>query len=197
MFPTIFERDTEFTDWTAALAGWSTSATSFSGGDTLMRSDGTVAVDYRSMTVHNVQLNTTLNKMTAAGLHIQGPRDADELTAYQYQVSVYTNDPNLIPVLFVGVSVATPTNAAAGEIVTEPRWLKWPSSLNEKGNTLNASGIIALTKTDLVAADRAVAFGVGLLGGLSAPLATSQNVMSLSVRRLVAVEPVILDSRKL
>lgn len=197
-FPVVFDRDVGFINWTDKIAGWSTSSVQVAAADWLMRSTGVTNIDHASVSAHSIQLNTTVSRVVGMGVHISGPLDTggDELTAYSYNVTAMTEDPNLIPVMFWAVSPAAPSAAAGGDTCLGVRVLAWPDSLNAKGNTLNSGGVIALPVTDPFAAGRAVAFGIGMLAGAAAPLATTFCHGRLSVRRLVRNKPTVYDQRK-
>lgn len=194
-YPIRTERDVPFLSWDdASPASWCTVESQAAAATYLMRSSGLVHADYASMLIRGTA-DPQANEINSAGIHIQGPVPGEELTQYAYNVVASSQDPNTYPVLYVAISPATPTSGAGGDIVSIPHLLEVPST-RDAGGQLNASGIIALPITDYHAADRAIAFGVGCVAGLTASSGANSCFAVLSVRRLVGTLPLIYDKYK-
>lgn len=198
-FPIRLTRDCDFLAWDDdAIASWSSTMLVHGSPDILMRSDGIPKINYASFSLRIDHTMTLVNRVSSGGIHIKGPDDGDELTPYAWNALAYTEDPNLFPAVFCAISPAAPTSDAAGDTCKECRYLAFPTTSNDDalgGSFVQASGVVALPKTDHIAADRNIAFGIAFISGLGVP-ATSMCMGQLNVRRLVNFEPMILDRTK-
>lgn len=196
MFPQRLERDTQIIDWAALTLALSTSTSAAAGDDIRMTSDGLVHSNFGVAHTKGLTVAVAGNKITAAGINLQGPDPGDEYTLYSYNAFAWCVDPELMPILFCAVSIAIPTNAVGGDLCEHYQLIALPQSLGTTHRALQSEGTIILPKTDAVAASRAVAFGIGFAtaGSTSGTLGAYTR---LSVRRLMENEPAIIDTTKL
>ncbi len=196
MFPIRLERDTKIVNWALKMGGWPTATSASDGEDCTMRSDGVLNADYGLVQVKADTIAVPANRMIGAGVHMSGPLDGEEFTLYSYCVDIWTSDTELIPVFYVAVSPATITSDATGDLCEQFSLIGTADGMSTEYKALHREGVVALPLTDAVAAGRGVAFGAGLATTASAS-GTLKAYMRLSVRRLVANEPSILDTTKL
>lgn len=198
--PIILERDTPFLSWTDDdNSPWCTASSAAAAANIVMRSSGVLNEDSGSMVCRGT---TTMiaNEIRSNGIHLRGPYDElalDEHVVYQYDVCALSTDVNLIPLLFCAISPASITSSAGGDTVSEVHAISYAQNITTIGNTLNAQGTFAVPKTDHIAVNRHIAFGVGMMAGPAAAAGTNTMYARLCVRRLVNLEPSILDTRKL
>ncbi len=186
------ERDTPIIDWSTVRA-WSTDITSPTTSQIDVRSNGALSTKYATLSVRALTGAITARSCVAAGLHITGPKAGAEFTPYALSCLAVGGDSNVRPFLFVAESPATITNNAAGDAVTDVHWLAAGDTPGTDGSKLQADMVIVCNPNT---ADRALCFGVAMLAGVSAALDTACFVR-LSVRRLIGVNPAILDTRKM
>lgn len=201
MYPTIQERDTALINWATEETAWATTLVPATNDNIRMKSSGLVNVDY-AVSKHGGTVTLIANELTSGGIYITGPlAGAAAFTLYSYQCSAWTEDPEIMPMFYVGIGAATPSSAAAGDTVEDVRYLHVPQAAGASFNSLEAQGVIGcpLPFTELGGGyeDRALVFGVAWATGLNAATASSWCRARLSVRRLVASEPTTYDRRKL
>lgn len=191
MNPIKLERDTLIVDWTTPIAGVSSSEGAANGYSYRMRSDGLLHETHASV---NLQQGPTITatKQKAVGLNFKGPRSGDEYTPYQISANAISQDINMTPVLFVAESIATITDDAAGDVVTDVRIIGVPHTIGAEGQTLDINTII-LAKENTAA--RGMAIGIALIANATA-ITAKQMWCRLSVRRLVGVSPQVFDTTK-
>ena len=196
MHPIVFERDIQLVDFAAALElnAFSTTTSGINADNIYMVSDGILKNDYAAFKGDNLVTLTT-GVGVSAGIHISPPReDSGEFTPYAYNVTAWTEDPEITPMFFTAVSPATITANATGDIVEDIRHLAVGVSAGGF-NAMNACGVVGVASPPT--ADRNLAFGVTFACGLSSATASSGCYYRMDVRRLVKHEPKILDHRKI
>lgn len=194
MIPPIVDRDTKYFDWVTVQLALSTTDSAIHSGSVRMKSDGIVYPDTVSAYVKDVD-TLTAGRMSSAGVHLASPLGNDDYTMYKYSCSMTSEDPEISPYLFIGIGIAAPTADAGGDLVTNVHYIGMPTALGLQ-NVLEVDGIFALQKTDAVAADRAVVFGMGFATGISSATAGSSLYGRIDVRRLVKNKIQIYDNRK-
>lgn len=195
--PIRVERDTQLGDWaTIAPAGFATTVLGL-GADLQVSSDGILHPDYGIIKVRDGSTEVlTANQNTCCGVHLAGPLAGDEFTLYSYDLRCFVDSNAITPFAFVAVSPASITSAAGGNVCEEWVNLKWGEAYDTEMRTLNAHGVIALPQTDAVSAGRGVCFGVGLMTH-GAGAAAGSAIVHGAVRRLIDVQPAIIDINKL
>jgi len=191
MFPIILERDTTIIEW-QAYRGWCTVFTNLLTETLTVRSDGLVHPDYAVLDTSETTGTVTARATNCMGVHLTGPEPGAEHTCYQIAAICATDDPLLRPFLFIGES-DTITSAVTGNLVTDIRILEFGTNDGLDGNSLKSNMTIA---TPVNTADKTICIGVGLMAGV----ANAVNLgawLHIAVRRLVGVNPQVLDTRKL
>ncbi len=193
MFPIILERDTKIIEWGTELADWSTNEKNPGNASIDMTSDGLLHAAHGTMSIYDAITAVTQLKCRGAGLNMTGPEAGNDYTAYQISVVAHAPDAVLIPLLFVGESIATITNNAAGDAITDVRVIAWADVSGTQGSKLEKDFTIVVKPNT---ADRGLAIGVAMY----APNTTSGTLQChcyLSVRRMIGISPPIIDTRKL
>ena len=190
-FPRILERDTRIIDWRTHLAAFCTSTTWWEAQAKKVRSDGLLHTDYATLDVEDDQ-GIAAGLVRCVGVHLTGPEPGDEFTPYAINVSARAEHAEVSPFLFVGESPATITSNAAGDDVLDTRHILQASHQGTGGGALDGNIFIVANENT---ADRGICFGVGMMSPVGSSALGLQ--VSMSVRRLVGVEPPIYDSRKL
>lgn len=185
------DRDTKICEWETPLSNWCTTATDPTTTDYTARSDGTTNENYGVMEAQGL-ITATANQMFANCVYMQPPKEGDELTPYSISVSALVEDETLRPVLFIGMAPASYGASGAGQQSTICRIIK-PGKCDLSGGVLNADFVIALG--ELPTADRQLTVGLGFMAGKSA--GTGDAWARLEVRRLLTLEPTIIDAQKL
>ena len=192
MFPIILERDTPIIDWPTEVL-WATTLTDPIGTTASVRSDGLLDVDFGTVINAAVTPIITARRMSSVGLHITGPEAGDEYTAYAISCVALSHDLNYRPCLFMGESPATITNNATGDTVTSVTFLDFGQAAHDGGGcSLKADVTVVVAEKT---ADRAICIGIGIMSGAAAGIA-SFAAARLSVRRMVAPGPRVIDTRK-
>ena len=183
------ERDAPFLDLTANdLLGHCTATTNLGSNAFVSRSDGTTYTNSATMNVRqNIGVHSVTNSV-CCGVHIEGPEPGDEYTPYSLNAVAFVEDANVRPFFFVGENQGTPTSDAAGDTLARCRLLKMGISTALELNT-----ILLINE---YTADAPLHFGVGFhcLGGSSTDVTGRAHIY---VRRLVELEPKVLDTTKL
>lgn len=191
-YPIVIERDSAIVDFSAEQS-FSQSESNLEAVTWNVRSDGVQRTNYGVLTASQEITTTTADKTKATGLHITGPADGDELTLYCIQAFALSDDPNVRPVLFIAESPASITSASAGDVCTTRRILAAGTGLGTEGSQLAYHGVVAVDDTPN---GRGVVFGIGMSANSSGGAAT-KAIVNMTVRRLVGVDPRVLDTRKL
>lgn len=195
MFPIILERDTHINDWSNQVAGWCTAMSTISGDTLVVRSDGLVHTDFGTMYVNGVS-GPTAGLGECVGVHLTGPVESDEYTPYAISVVAMSEDHLVRPFLFVGVSPASVISDATGNTITKVRILGVSKPIDSWGSSLEKEMTIVSAKMPAGLEGRAICFGVCMAAG-TVNAADDNCWAKVSVRRLIGVEPRILDTRKL
>lgn len=200
-FPIRLDRDGDFISHAHELFVHATTHIANGLDDINVRSSGLLQIDHAMVKV-NAALTITAGNLTGTGLHISSPPiHGEEFTPYSYNCTAWSEDPEIVPMLFIGVSPAVITNNNTGDVVTDIRFIKAGKSSGASMVTLEAEGTIATQHpfTTLGAGyeTRAICFGVAFVCGLNNATAGSACYARISVRRLVQNEPQILDTSKL
>lgn len=195
MFPIILERDTPIVDWRTGLAGWATDATSTQGEIYSVVSDGLLHADYGTMYIAQ-PAGPTAGKCECAGLHITQPETLDEFTPYAISVVAMSEDPLTWPFLFIGISPATITSDATGDVLSKCRIIGVADNIDAPGACMEKEVTIVVAKMPVGLEARALCVGVGMTAG-TVNSADKHCWAYLSVRRLVGNNPPIIDTRKL
>lgn len=194
MYPIILERDTDIVDWGSRTAGTITSDDDPTAANYLVRSDGVLYPDFGVLLVAKLSAVVAADKCRSVGIHIQGPQPGLEYTPYAVDVNAHCVDEKLRPCFFVGESPATITSAAGGNTVTETRLLRFPETgAALVGSSLKASFTLIIAENT---ADRGVCFGICMMAGLL-PCSDEPHYVHMSVRRLIGVNPLLIDTRKM
>lgn len=194
MYPRIMERETEIVDSTADTAGTATADENPISTSYLTRSDGVVYANYATLTVAKLSAVIAARKIRCVGIHLQGPEPGTDFTPYAVSVNAHCVDDKLRPVFFIGESPAVINADAAGNNVTDVRRLRYSmAGAVGAGNSLHAELVVVVKPNT---ADRAVCFGIGMLTGVVLS-GDEQTFVHMTVRRLIGVDPLILDTRKL
>ncbi len=196
MFPIRPERDIKIGTWLTSTLALSTSTTSSFSDDVYMASDGLVHPDFGVATCKALTLAIPGTRMASFGINLTGPEAGDEYTLYSYSAQAMCVDPLLVPVLFCAVSIAAVTSNVAGDLVEHFSIIGTAKAVSASFNSLHEEGVIAVPKTDDVAANRGICFGIGFITHASTS-GTYATMSRLSVRRLIGNNPAILDTTKL
>lgn len=192
MFPIILERDTPIIDW-SAQATWPTVETNLGANTAEVRSDGILHPDYGTMWISDKTGSVTAELAVCAGVHLAGPMDGLDYTAYQVSVVAMGSDPRIRPYLFMGVSPAVITSDATGDTVSNINVLGFADAPTPDYGSTMEKEVTFITKVKT--ADRGLCIGVGMLAGLFGS-ANNRAMVRMSVRRLIGVNPSVLDTRK-
>lgn len=195
MFPIILERDAQINEWNTRIAGFPTAMATMAGEAYIMRSDGVLYTDFGSMYV-TADAGPTLGKCECVGLYLTTPEELDEFTPYQISAFAMTEDPLLRPFLFCGIAPATITNDAGGDTLSKCRILGVFDSGDAFGAAMEVETTIVNKKMPSGKEGRALAIGIGFWAGQTNG-ADKACLARVSVRRLVGVEPAVIDTRKL
>ena len=139
--PIYLERDCNFVDWTARIAGLATSASNGATQSWNVRSDGLKPDDFAVVETLDVS-SVTAGNCECAGAHIKGPEDRPIKTMYSYFVHAWCEDPNLRPIFFVGLSPASITSNAAGDTVTQIIQMSMPDVTGTAFSSIERRGVI-------------------------------------------------------
>lgn len=192
MFVRIMERDTTIVEWQAYLT-WNNTFTNTILDTLSIRSDGIVNENYGVADARDVTGVIGAVKMTSAGLHMKGPQPGPDLTCYAIDAVAGCDDPTVKPFLFMG-ETDTVSNSANGNPITDCRILAYADDSGAMGGTLKKQMVVCVP---VGPADKdKLGFAIGLMAGPS-DSADLNAFMHLAVRRLVGVDPQILDTRKL
>lgn len=191
MHPIILERDTDVVDWTASNATLSTIESDPEDENIRVASRGTLGIDFEAMRMSILTGTITARRMRAAGLHITGPESGAELTPYAVSVNCICVDETLLPFLFMGSSPATITADATGDVVTDIHILAAP--LGIRGTGLQREFVVVVEPR---AGDEHLCFGIAFVAGVGASL-NDAVIAHIAVRRLIGLDPAIIDARKL
>lgn len=192
MFPIILERDTRVNDW-LNYGSWPTAYTLLTTSTMKVRSDGVLNTDYANVSSRGTSGVITARSTCAIGVHLTGPLPGSEFTCYQISAACIAADPTVKSLLFIGESPATITNNAGGDTVTAHRLLRTCESSGAEGSMLNVEMTVALP---VLTDDLGTCFGIALLAGSGAS-SDLTAYMHMSVRRLIGINPAIIDTRKL
>lgn len=192
MFPNILERDTRIIDWTGYQT-WCTAFSLLTASTIKVKSDGLIHADFATVKVRAATPVITARSVCATGIHITGPLAGTEHTCYSVSAVCMAADPEVIPFLFLAESGATINNDAAGNSCNSHRLLGVAHMSGAEGSALEKELTIAVKVNT---ADKSLVFGIGILANASTSAALTAY-MHLSVRRLIGVNPAIIDTRKL
>lgn len=186
----IVERETMIVDWGATLA-WATTHIASATGNVRMTSDGLVYNEFGTVRCEE-KTSVVAGFETACGINMKEAEAGAEYTPYQINVAAMFTDPQLMPHLFIGQSTNPPTAALGGDLITRMKVLACATTLGSAGSTLNAN-ITVLVKVD---GTQKICFGIAMEGNNASPVSKRAS-MVLSVRRLIGVNPAVIDTRKL
>jgi len=193
-FPRILERDTPIIDW-ASKQGWATTETVPGSVTAYVKNSGLLNADFGTVASESLTGTITANRATCVGVHLAGPESGVEYTPYAISCVAIAEDDDVRPYLLMGESPASISSAAAGDLISEVHYLGFGGA-----GISGASGIPLEKETTIVikpnTAGRAICFAVGMLAG-AAGAADKRAFVRLTVRRLIAWAPRIIDSRKL
>lgn len=189
--PIILERDTPIYDWTAYDL-LSTSQNVASATTWFTHSDGILHDQFATFQSNYAVGSTTADNVRSGGVNMKGPEPGDEYTPYRIDAVAVCDDVNVRPVLFIGESIAAITDDAAGDVITDIRQVAQANAYGPEGASLHYNGII-LAKENT--AGRGLMVGIGMLAG-AAGAAACTIWTHLSVRRLIGVNPTVLNTRK-
>lgn len=194
MYPIILERDTDVINWATTLNTLSTIESDPEDETIRVKSSGTLNVDYGTLTLSMLSGVITARRIRAAGVHITGPQPGNDFTPYAVSVQATCADESLRPYLLIGESPATITSNDTGDVVTNMNVLATPMASNGSGGSSLQRSFTAVVavKTD----DRALCFALAFLAGVGASL-NDAVIAHLTVRRLIGLDPSIIDARKL
>lgn len=189
---TLLERDTHIENWSTGFTDLGTVETGQSSTSPSVLSDGALHPEYATLTMMgNVTLHTAA-KQKAVGVHLTGPADGNGYTPYQISCVAMSDSVIVRPVLCIGLSPATITADTTGDVVTFSRILAVPNAHQAEASCLQKEIIfVANVKT----ATRGMCVLVNFIAG-AAGAANVACYVNLSVRRLLGVAPLILDTRK-
>lgn len=192
MFPIRLERDTNIVAWQGYEAGWCTDSNPITANNQV-RSDGVLHPDYAVIDMNGATGAMLTREATFIGLHIAAPEDDSGFTCYQIHARAQCDGGDIRPILVIG-EAQTVTSDATGDQIKQTRLLDVASFRDLEGGMLKTEMTIACPP--LPTAGKNPCFAVGMLNGVG----TSSNLnawVHLSVRRLVGVNPKILDATKL
>lgn len=191
-YPIRLERDTLLLDWNADIADWCTVEQAVNSTSFSVRSDGLLNDSYGNLSLSRNQ-GVSSRDCRCVGVHLVGPDDGSDWTAYAISVQAMSQSPLVRPFLFTGESPATITTGAAGDVVTNIRIIGNADSSGDEGATMDKEITVAINART---ADRGFCVGVGMMSGSGASAAVGCTAR-LSVRRLVKYEPSVLDTKKI
>lgn len=192
MFPIRVERDVQVFDWVTHDA-WGTVDQDPSLGTQAVHSDGVLYTNVATVSSRASTGAIAAQRQRCLGVHLTGPEPGDEFTLYSIQASAVVSDENALPCLWMGESPATITTAAAGDNVAEVKLIQAGVSSAVIGGTLRFDGVVAVNENT---ADRGVCFFVGVRTNLVGAADSVCN-MSMTARRLIDVQPRVIDVAKL
>lgn len=198
MFPIRPERDIKLANWLVPVAGYGTTTLAAINNNIQARSDGVVYPDFGIFQVKAATVAVPVNEITAACVHIKSPEPGTEYTLYSYSAHAWCVDPQLMPLLFVAVSPTTITSNATGDVCDRWSLIGTADAIGDSTGfrALHREGTIGLPVSTGFNNDDAICFGIGF-SSKGTITDTFFAFARLSVRRLVANEPTILDSTKL
>lgn len=189
--PIFLERDTPIINWSTTINQFATTEQLALAATQSVRSDGVLNTEYGTIvSIPTITAITTLFSK-CMGLHLTGPAAGTAYTPYQISCSVFCDDVNIKPLLMVGESPASITNAAGGNAVTEVRPIGVPHQVGPEGSALDYQSVILVNPNTL---DRGLCIFVAMIAGGTG--AAPRVWMRLSARRLIGVNPLVLDTRK-
>lgn len=191
MFPIRLERDTNLVDWTSGFPGWCTDHNIITANNQV-RSDGVLHSDYAIIDFNGAQ-GMAARKATFAGVHLAAPLEEEGFTCYQITARMQCDEPTVRPILVVG-EAQTVTADAGGDQIKHTSLLDVALYSGLEGAALRTDMTIALPPMEEDGTNPC--FAVGLLAG-DASSVTENGWFHLAVRRLVGVNPKILDTTKL
>lgn len=191
--PRILERDTKIVEWNTQLESWSTNEKNPYNGTIDMVSDGLLHADHATMSIFDAVAAITALKCSGVGINMKGPEPGDDYTPYQISVVAHTADPVLIPLLFVGESIASITSGTAGDAITDVRIIGWGQISGTEASNIEKDITIVCPENT---AGRGLAIGIAMYAPNTGG-GTEQCQVDMSIRRLHGVSPPILDTRKL
>jgi len=186
------EQDTRIIDWSAQLGGWCQMEVASSSDSPRVRSDGVTHTTFGTLSTQE-DIAIADGVTNCVGIHIVGPKAGADYTAYQVSASLFCSDNLLIPFLFVAESPASITSSANGDIVSDMRLLAVGESISASGGVLDVDMTFIANENT---ADRPICIGLGVSCANAASSAEA-IVGYLSVRRLIGVDPTVIDTRKL
>lgn len=188
MYPIIMERDTDIVDWGTLTPGLNDADVLANSVDYLVKSLGVLDENYATLHSGNNTGVIGAADVRCVGVHITGPEDGTDLTPYAVSVHAQCAEQTVRPFLFIGESPATITSAAAGDTVTDVRRIAFPI-----GPTLDREFVVLVAQKT---AGRGLCFGIAIMADI---LATSNlpYMIHMNVRRLIGVDPMLIDTRKL
>lgn len=193
MNPIILERDTHILDWRAHGTSFSTSAVNGKARSYRVRSDGILHPNYSTISVHEEIATTSVKQVRCAGVNMAGPEPGLDFTPYAISCVAMSGHINQVPILVVGESIATITSDAGGDLITEVHTLDGPVMGSTEYSTLNYQRVILVNENT---AGRGICFAIGMLA-TAGTASTALAWCHMSVRRLIGIDPAVLDTRKL
>lgn len=187
-YPIRLERDTQIIDWATKLSGFSTVQSLLSDTAWEARSSGVINSAFG--TAYNIGgKSMNAGSVRCLGVHMEGPQEGEDYTVYAISVNAMSWAAGVRPVLFMGESPASPT---VDSVISDVRIIGTCDTSGDIGGTLQKDFSVVVKENT---AERAVFFGVAMASGLAA----SSDYMHgrISVRRLVKIEPTVLDTTKL
>lgn len=193
MYPRILERDTDIVDWSATITNLATTESADGTGSYNVRSSGILNSEYATLDFRGLTGAVTLRKFRCIGLHIAGPMEGNELTPYAVTLRARAQDETGRLFAFVGESPAVITGAAGGDVVTETQLLAVGHADGNAGSALDREFIVSVAERT---ADRGLCFGFAFEAN-SGAAANLYARCQMTVRKLISLEPRVIDTRKL
>ena len=158
-YPVDLERDVPRISWGGGVALATSSRTALQSPQ--MRSNGLVYDDEGSFgLLQDFDLGNS--RHSSVGMHIRGPDFSNDLTAYAVHAVVWTTAVYAQPILFAGISPASPSAAAAGQVIDFPHFLG-VGYVDGAYSTLEVSRVVAFRRpghlNSINYSERALAFG--------------------------------------
>ena len=191
-FPIVLERDAPVIENTTAIPGWSASFVDLSGADALrMRNNGLTYTDFGAAYCIADTPAISAGQVAGIGLHMQGPQESDEGEYTPYAISAHCicQDTSVRPFVFYGENGGTLSDGSSGNLMQNCKILA-----GGDGTKVEFDGTVLLKE---ITADRAIGFGIGLLADASGASDADAAVARISVRRLISLEPRVIDVGKL
>lgn len=193
MFPIILERDATLVS-IPVKEFWCETLSNPRLGTAEVRSDGVLYPDYGQLIVSESMGVVTTRNATCAGLHMGAPEPGGDYTPYAVHCVAMSEDLNVRPYLFMGQGPSSVTDISTGNQVSVVSYLAFGPTPGTEGSNMSFDAIVNVVEMNIPT--RPVTFAVGMLAGATAGTDGPAGFVRMTVRRLIAPGPRVIDTRK-